>query len=223
LSRTARKPPRCAARAEAERGEIQQMRSDRHARLVGGARMVEQQIAVVHRQRQRAAGRQLPPDHRLDMGHHRPQRRHRQMHVDETLVVRAVGAEERLVELEQHHRARPHRELAAAVHHQRRTAAGVARQAIAVIIGREHLAMVAPHSDEGAVTAPDQGRADMDGVHRGAERHIGRRIEFAGVGKMLEQFRKPQKPLPLIKPLRQHVGGQHFLDDSHRNALDAKQ
>ena len=115
-------------------------------------------------------------------------RRHRQMHVGETLFAGAVGREERLVELEQHHRSRPHDEFAAAMGDAGFEAAGVARQAIAVVVGRQHLALLAPHRGEGAVAAAEHGGADMDRIHRRAKRHVFGRIEFAGVGKMLEQF-----------------------------------
>ena len=47
----------------------------------------------------------------------------------------------------------------------------------------------------------------MDRVHRSAKRHVRRRIEFAGVGEMLEQFREEHKTLPLAQALRQHLGG----------------
>jgi hypothetical protein len=46
----------------------------------------------------------------------------------------------------------------------------------------------------------------MDGIHRGAERHVGRRIELAGIGEMLEQFREMDKALPVAQTLRQHIG-----------------
>jgi hypothetical protein len=156
------------------------------------------------------------------MRHHCPQRRHRQVHIGETLVVGAVGAEERLVELEQHHRARPHGEFAAAMNHLRGAAAGVARQAIAVVVGLEHLTIFAPHRGEGAVAAPEQSGADVDGIHRRAKRHVGGRIELAGVGKMLEQFREADEALPLIEAQRQHVGRKHFLEDGHRAGLASK-
>jgi hypothetical protein len=145
------------------------------------------------------------------------------MHIGETLVVGAIGAEERLVELEQHHRARSQREFAATVSHHRRAVAGVARQAKAVVIGLEHLAIFAPHRGEGAVAAPEQRGADMHRIHRGAKRHVGRGIEFAGVGKMLEQFREAEKTLPVVEPLRQHVGRKHFLDNGHCNAPALKE
>ncbi len=93
--------------------------------------------------------------------------------------------------------------------------AGVAREAIAVVIGLDHLAAFAPYRGESAVAAAEHRGADVDGVHRGAERHVGSRIEFAGVGKMLEQFGEGKKPLPVVQALRQHVGRQHFLDDGH--------
>ena len=103
-----------AARAEAERRQIHQMACDGEACLVDGARMAQQQIAVIHRQRQRPARLQFAGDQVVDIrtpialsvaiG---------RMHVGEALVVHAVGREERLVELEQRHRSRPHREFTA--------------------------------------------------------------------------------------------------------------
>ena len=137
------------------------------------------------------------------------------MHIGEALVAGAVGREERLVELEQHHRARPHGEFAAAMRHPGFAVAGVAREAIAVVVGFQHLAFLAPHRDEGAVAAAEHGGADMDGIHRGAKRHVGGRIKLAGVGKMLEQLGKEHKALPLAQAFRQHVGRQSFLDDGH--------
>ena len=184
------------AYAEAKGREIQKMRRDRHAGVVGSAWMIKHEVAVVHRKRQCAARRKLPTDHLLDMRHHRPQRRHREMQIGEALVIGAVGAEERLVELEQHHRTGPHGEFAAAMNHQRHAASGIARETIAVVVGLKHLAVFAPHRGEGAVTAADQGGADVDGIHRGAKWHIGGRIKFASVGKMLEQLREAEKTLP---------------------------
>src|SRR6266851_8083481 len=104
--------------------------------------------------------------------------------------------------------------------HQGFAVAGVAREAIAVVIGLQHLAAFAPHRGEGAVAAAEHGGADVDRIHRGAERHVGGRIELAGIGKMLEQFRKGEKALPVIQAPRQHVGRQHFLDDGHREGKD---
>jgi hypothetical protein len=119
FSRTARKPPRrdreIAAGPEAERCEIEKMRRDRHARLVDDGGMLQQQIAIVHRQRQRAARLELAADHLVDVRHHRLQRRRRQVHIGETLGDGAVGGRERLVELEQHHRARSQDDLADAM------------------------------------------------------------------------------------------------------------
>ena len=195
------------------------MRRDRHSGFVDRAGMPQQQIAVIHRQRQRAAGLKLAADQIVDAGDHGPQRRHRQMHVGKTLVAGAIGAEERLVEFQQHHRARPHGEFAAAMDHQGFAVAGVAREAIAVVIGLQHLAAFAPHRGEGAVAAAEHGGADMDRIHRGAERHVGGRIELAGIGKMLEQFGKGKKALPVVQTPRQHVGRQRFLDDGHRAGL----
>jgi hypothetical protein len=91
-----------------------------------------------------------------------------------------------------------------------------AREAIAVVIGLQHLAAFAPHRGDGAVAAAEHGGADVDRIHRGAERHVGGRIELAGIGKMLEQFGKGKKALPVIQTARQHVGRQRFLDDGHR-------
>jgi hypothetical protein len=35
-------------------------------------------------------------------------------------------------------------------------------------------------------------------IHLGAERHVRGRIEFAGIGKMLEQFGKATKAQPVV-------------------------
>ena len=94
--------------------------------------------------------------------------------------------------------------------------AGIAREAIAVVVGRKHLAVFAPDPGEGTVATAEHGGADVDGIHRGAERHVGRRIELAGIGEMLEQLREMDKALPVAQTLRQHIGRQRFLDDGHR-------
>ena len=47
------------------------MRRDRHPGLVDRAGMAQQQIAVIHRQRQRAAGLEFAADHVVDVGDHR--------------------------------------------------------------------------------------------------------------------------------------------------------
>ena len=195
------------------------MACDGKARLVDGARMAQQQVAVIHRQRQRPARLQLAGNQIVDISHHGLQRRHRQMHIGEALFVHAVSREERLVELEQRHRSRPHREFAAAMGDAGFAAAGVARQAIAVVIGRQHLALFAPHGGEGAVAAAEHGGADMDRIHRGAKRHVLGRIEFAGVGEMLEQLGENHEALPLAQALRQHVGRQHFRENGHRREI----
>jgi hypothetical protein len=139
------------------------------------------------------------------------------MHIGEFLAVAAVGSKERFVELEQDDRARPQGELPAAMGHGRRPGAGIARQTIAVVIGLDHLAHLAPHGGESAVAATEHRGADMDGIHRGVKRHIGSRIELAGVGEMFEQLGKAQEALPIVQPLRQHVRRQRFPDDSHRS------
>ena len=161
--------------------------------------MLQQQIAIIHRQRERAAGLKLAADHLVDVRHHRPQRRRRQVHIGETLGVGAVGGKERLIELEQHHRTRPHDNLAAAMGHPGFLVAGIAREAIAVVVGRKHLAVFAPDPGEGTVATAEHGGADVDGIHRGAERHVGRRIELAGIGEMLEQLREMDKALPVAR------------------------
>ena len=83
------------AGAEAESHEIGQMRRDRHSVFVDRAGMPQQQIAVIHRQRQRAAGLELAADHVVDIGDHGLQRRHRQMHIGEALPACTVGGKER--------------------------------------------------------------------------------------------------------------------------------
>jgi hypothetical protein len=57
----------------------------------------------------------------------------------------------------------------------------------------------------------------VDGIHRGTKRHIGDRIELTSVRKMFEQLGEAQEALPIVEPLRQHVGRQRFPDDSHRS------
>ncbi|MHC2276283.1 hypothetical protein ACVME8_002894 [Bradyrhizobium diazoefficiens] len=129
------------------------MGGDRHAGLVGGGRVAQEEIAVVHRQRQRAAGLELAADEIVDIGHHRPQRIDRQMDIGEALVAGAVSGEKRLVQLEQHHRSRPHGELAAAMDHLRRKISGIAREAKTVVAGLDHLVLLPPHRDEAASSA----------------------------------------------------------------------
>ena len=86
------------------------------------------------------------------------------------------------------------------MNHPRLALAAVAREAVAVVIGRQHLTAFAPHRGEGAVTAAEQGGSDMDRIHGRPERHIGGRIELTGIGKMLEQFGELDKTLPASRP-----------------------
>lgn len=181
--------------------------------------MAKQEIAVVHHQRQRAAGLELATDEAVDVSDHRAQRIDRQMHVGEALPAGAVGGEERLVELEQDHRSRPHGEFATTMDHLRGTIAGVAHEAKAVVPGLDHLTLFPPDRDEAAVAAAEHGGADMDRVHRGAKRHVGRRVELAGVGEMLEQLSEADEALPVGQLLRQHLGRERLPDDGHRERL----
>ncbi|WP_375311345.1 hypothetical protein WHZ77_30585 [Bradyrhizobium sp. A5] len=103
--------------------------------------------------------------------------------------------------------------------HLRWSISSVARKAKAVVAGLDHLALLAPHRDEAAVAAAEHGGADVDRVHRGAKRHVGRRIELAGVGEMLEQLREADEALPVGHILRQHLGRERLPDDGHRERL----
>ena len=98
-------------------------------------------------------------------------------------------------------------------------AAGVARQAVAVVIGFDDMMALAPYRSEGAIAAAKHGGADVDGIHRGAKRHADGGIEFSGVGEMLEQLREPDVTLTVVETLRQHVGRQLFQDGGHRTAV----
>ena len=93
--------------------------------------------------------------------------------------------------------------------------AGVARQAIAVVIGLDHLAHLAPHRGEGAVAAAEHGGADMDGIHVGAKRHVGAGSSSPVLEKCSNNSAKRRKRCRSSRPSRQHVGRQRFPDDGH--------